>query len=84
VTFERDSIWEIRDREATISDIEPKARTLRLDGSPYRYQEVSLQEATRLLRNPLGSIPVSRPMSADVPTTTRCRALLLRLGVRGP
>jgi len=40
VTFERDSIWEIRD-PATIREIEPKARTLRLDGRPYRYQEVS-------------------------------------------
>jgi len=84
VTFERDSIWEIHDRPATISEIEPKARTLRLDGRPYRYQEVSPQEAIRLLRNPLGSIPISRPMLADAPTSTRRRALLFRLGVREP
>jgi len=84
VTFERDSIWEIRDRPATISEIEPKARTLRLDGRPYRYQEVSAQEAIRLLKNPFGSIPISRPMMVDAPTSSRSRALLLRLGVREP
>lgn len=84
VTFERDSIWEIRDRPATISEIEPKARTLRLDGRPYRDQEVSAQEAIRLLKNPFGSIPISRPMMVDAPPSSRSRALLLRLGVREP
>src|SRR5262249_10417501 len=84
VTFERDWIWDIRDRPATISEVEPKARTLRLDGKPYRYQEVPMEEAIRLLRNPLGSIPISRPMAVDAPTSPRSRALLLRLGVRDP
>ena len=84
VTYERDSIWEIRDRPVTITEVEPKARTLRLDGRPYRYQEVSPQEAIRLLRNPLGSIPISRPGLVDAPTSTRLRALLLRMGVREP
>jgi hypothetical protein len=81
VTYERDSIWEIRDGPATLTELEPRARTLRLDGRPYRYQEVSPEEAIRLLKNPLGSIPISR---LNVPTATRCRALLLRMGVREP
>jgi len=84
VTFERDSIWAIRDEPAAITEIEPRARTLRLDGRPYRYQEVSLEEATRLLTNPLGSIPISRPLLPDAPTDTRCRALLFRLGIHQP
>jgi len=84
VTYERDSIWEIRDRLAVITEVEPKARTLRLDGRPYRYQEVSPDEAIRLLKNPLGSIPISRPGLVDAPTSTRRRALLLRMGVRDP
>ena len=81
VTFERDSIWTIRDRPAEITELAPLPRTLRLDGRPYRYQEVPLDEAIRLLRNPLGSIPISRPMRADNPTASRRRALLFRLGV---
>jgi len=44
----------------------------------------TLEEAIRLLRNPLGSIPISRPMAVDAPTSPRSRALLLRLGVREP
>jgi len=84
VTFERDSIWEIRDGPATLTELEPRARTLRLDGRPYRYQEVSPEEAIRLLKNPLGSIPIARPGLLNAPTATRCRALLLRMGVREP
>jgi hypothetical protein len=84
VTYERDSIWEIRDGPGTITEVEPRARTLRLDGRPYRYQEISPEEAIRLLKNPLGSIPISRPALLDAPTGTRRRALLLRMGVREP
>ena len=31
VTYERDSIWEIRDGPATLTELEPRARTLRLE-----------------------------------------------------
>jgi hypothetical protein len=37
-----------------------------------------------LLKDPLGSIPISRPMLPDAPTSTRRRALLFRLGVVEP
>ena len=84
VTYERDSIWEIRDGPATLTELEPRARTLRLDDRPYRYQEVSLEEAIRLLKNPLGSIPISCPGLLNAPTSSRRRALLLRMGVREP
>lgn len=81
VTFERDSIWTIPDG-ISITEVEPRARTLSLGGRPYRYQEVSLEEPIRLLTAPLGSIPVSRLWLPDSLTETRLRALLLRLGVR--
>jgi len=87
VTFERDSIWEIRTDQTNITEVEPHARTLRLDGRPYRYQEVPLQEPIRLLTNPLGTIPISRPGPSGglaVPAETHRKALLLRLGVRPP
>ena len=62
ITYERDSIWH---NEGLVSvapgDIETGPRILRLRGRRYRYQEISLAEAVRLLQNPLGSIPISRP-----------------------
>jgi len=84
ITFERDSIWTIPDRPAKLTDVQTGARTLRLDDRPYRYQEVSPEEAIRLLKNPLGSLPISRPGLPDAPTLEHRRALLFRLGVREP
>jgi len=61
-TYERDSIWH---NEGLISvapaDIEKPPRILHLRGKRYRYQEISSAEALRLLQNPLGTIPISRP-----------------------
>jgi hypothetical protein len=84
VTFERDSIWSIPDGLPKISEVQPGARTLRFNDRRYRYQEVSPEEAIRLLKNPLGSLPISRPFLTDAPTLERRRALLFRLGVREP
>ena len=84
VTFERDSIWEIPDKGGVITEVEPRARTLRLDGKPYRYQEIALEAPIRLLTNPLSSLPISRPWLPNAPTETRLRALLIRLGVHLP
>jgi len=62
ITYERDSIWH---NEGLVSvapgDIEKGPRILRLRGRRYRYQEISPAEAVKLLQNPLGSIPISRP-----------------------
>ena len=62
-TYERDSIWH---NEGLVSvaptDIEKPPRVLHLRGRRYRYQEISSAEALRLLQNPLGTIPISRPL----------------------
>lgn len=62
ITYERDSIWH-NDGLVSVAptDIEKGPRVLRLRGRRYRYQEISSAEAVRLLQNPLGTIPISRP-----------------------
>ncbi len=62
ITYERDSIWH---NEGLVSlkaaDIEVLPRILRLRSRKYRYQEITSAEVEKLLRNPLGAIPISRP-----------------------
>jgi hypothetical protein len=79
VTYERDSIWQIRDEPGRVTEIATAPPTLRFEQQLYRYQEVPLSEAIRLLSHPLGSIPISRPFLKDAPTEMRLQALLLRL-----
>lgn len=64
ITYERDSIWEIRSDSVLLNrdTVSLSERKLRWNGSRYRYQEVSKQEALRLLRNPMGTMPISRPL----------------------
>ncbi len=62
VTYERDSIW----HDDGIVLITPKAiespeRIIHLRERKYRYQEISSFEALKLLQNPMGTIPISRP-----------------------
>ncbi len=62
-TYERDSIWHNEGLVSlTPTDIEKPPRVLHLRGRRYRYQEISSAEALRLLQNPLGTIPISRPV----------------------
>jgi len=62
-TYERDSIWQNEGMIAvTPGDIEAAARIVHLRGRKYRYQEIGSAEALKLLENPLGTIPISRPM----------------------
>jgi hypothetical protein len=62
-TYERDSIWHNEGLvSVTPTDIEKPPRVLHLRGRRYRYQEISSAEALRLLQNPLGTIPISRPL----------------------
>ncbi len=84
VTYERDSIWEIpaNPRSVKMSDIEPNSRMIRMNGLRYRYQEVPLQEAIRLLKKPLGTIPISRPLLPGRPTNDKIQSLLKRLSVQ--
>jgi hypothetical protein len=62
ITYERDSIWELRSDSVPLNreSLNLQERKIRWKNSRYRYQEVSKQEALRLLKNPLGSIPISR------------------------
>jgi len=80
VTYERDSIWTIAagPRRIAAADVDASARILRMDGMKYRYQEVPLEEAIRLLRNPMGTMPISRPGLPDRPTDERVQSLLKR------
>ena len=84
VTYERDSVWEIpaNPRIVKMAEIDSSSRILRMNDVKYRYQETPLQEAIRLLKNPLGAIPISRPMLPDRPTDEKIQSLLKRLSVQ--
>ena len=62
ITYERDSIWH---DDGIVSfaggDIQVGPRIMTLRGRRYRYQEVSSAEVLKLLENPQGTIPISRP-----------------------
>jgi hypothetical protein len=79
-TYERDSIWH---NEGLVSvaptDIEKPPRILHVRGRRYRYQEISSTEAVRLLQNPLGTIPISRPMLPPGSPGPSAEALALAL-----
>ena len=76
ITYERDSIWQNKGTVPLYSEhIETGPRIVRLNVNKYRYQEISAAEALKLLENPMGSIPISRPtvpgMSLDESTRER-------------
>ena len=61
-TFERDSIWHYDGLVAIgQSEINKAERKVRISNKTYRYQEIGVSEVLRLLENPLGKIPISRP-----------------------
>lgn len=62
VTYERDSIWH-NDGLITLAsgDIEAAPRIVHLRDRRYRYQEITSSEILKLLQNPMGTIPISRP-----------------------
>ena len=61
-TYERDSIWQVQRQVLKYADqvIELPAKRIKLGGKIYRYQLVGNTEPVRLLKNPLGTIPVHR------------------------
>src|SRR5215472_1586082 len=62
ITYERDSIWEIKGAiPVDSSAIEAAPRILNVLGKSYRYQEISPKEVFKLLEEPLGTIAISRP-----------------------
>jgi hypothetical protein len=63
VTYERDSIWEVKGAapiEAAAIDAPP--RMIHLTGNAYRYLELFPSEVLKLIENPSGAIPISRPL----------------------
>lgn len=61
-TYERDSIWQVQRQVLKYPDlaIELPARKIKFGDKIYRYQLVGNTEPVRLLKNPLGTIPVHR------------------------
>jgi hypothetical protein len=62
VTYERDSIWELKGAapiDPSLLDV--ARRVIRIGSRSYRYQEVAPGEVLKLLEHPLGTIPISRP-----------------------
>jgi hypothetical protein len=62
VTYERDSIWELKGAAPIDpSALEVSRRVIHMGSQSYRYQEIAPSEVLKLLENPLGTIPISRP-----------------------
>jgi len=77
-TFERDSIWHY-DGLLRIgsSEINTAERKVRISDKTYRYQEIGASEVLRLLQNPLGKIPISRPyLPAKLPAGPELKQLV--------
>jgi hypothetical protein len=68
ITYERDSIWQGKG-SVTVNPqyLDSAARTIRLTGKKYRYQEISREEVLKLLEHPMGTIPISRPRGTGIP-----------------
>jgi hypothetical protein len=79
-TYERDSVWH-NEGLFTVAptDIETSPRILHVRGKRYRYQEISSAEALRLLQNPHGTIPISRPQLPQASEGPSIEALILEL-----
>lgn len=63
ITYARDSIW----HDDGIVPMTPQAiqapeRVLHLRDKKFRYQEIAPSEVIKLLENPIGTIPISRPL----------------------
>jgi hypothetical protein len=68
-TYERDSIWQLNGMVSVAAgDVQAAPRAIRVRGRNYRYQEVGAAEVVKLLKNPRGTIPISRPLlHSDLP-----------------
>jgi hypothetical protein len=69
-TYERDVIFQHNGIvHIAPGDLQAAPRTIRVRKRNYRYQEISAAEVLKLLENPNGSIPVSRPvLRSDLPS----------------
>ena len=79
-TYERDSVWHNEGLVAVEpTEIEKSPRILHVRGKRYRYQEISVAEALKLLQNPTGTIPISRPQLPRGSPGPSIEALILEL-----
>jgi hypothetical protein len=80
ITYERDSIWQSKGTvRLPAKDIEVGTRIVRLNGKRYRYQEIGAKEVLKLLENPMGSIPISRPAAPGMTLEKSTRDELIRV-----
>jgi hypothetical protein len=69
ITYERDSIWQGKGKVPLYAaHILRGERIVRLNVKRYRYQQISTEEAVKLLENPMGTIPLSRPGGTGMPS----------------
>ena len=62
-TYERDSVWQMEGAvDLNAKMIEVPSRKIQVSGHVYRYQPAQPTEVLKLLQNPNGTIPVSRPL----------------------
>src|SRR6266567_4388703 len=68
ITYERDSIWQGKGSVTVYPRyLDSAARTIRVTGKKYRYQEINTEEVLKLLEHPMGTIPISRPRGTGMP-----------------
>ena len=66
VTYERDSVWQMEGAvDLNAKMIEAPSRKIQVRGHVYRYQQAQPTEVLKLLQNPNGTIPVSRPLVSN-------------------
>lgn len=79
ITYERDSVWQSKGTEALhAQDIESGTRIVRLNSKRYRYQEIGAREVLKILENPMGSIPISRPAAPGMSLEKSTREELIK------
>ena len=85
ITYERDSIWQSKGTvRLPAKDIESGPRIVRLNSKRYRYQEISAKEVLKLLENPMGSIPISRPAAPGMSLEKSTREELIKAFKKQP
>lgn len=86
ITYEWDSIWH-DDGIVTLTPqaVQASERILHLRDKKFRYQEIAPSEVIKLLENPMGTIPISRPLlpKATTPGPT-FEELISAFDVRSP
>ena len=65
-TYERDSIWSWNGAAIIVpSAVQLSSRCIRVNNRHYRFQAASSPGVLKLLENPMGTIPISRPMVSN-------------------